>query len=202
MNVLAVCLEGDFWHAGIRLEDDPFAGDSRLEAEGRVFVVQMMIVAAGHQRSDRQGRRPAHRRNQPPAQGDQRQAMHGQQLLLDARPILELENPARAGGDREAFDPVGPVGKDGSPLIALRGDGVAAGSGFDPGFQAVDQHHSARRGRSGGQQQGVISAGPLAADRSRGESAQSVGFEPFGEKIHSGRAVLGWCHGDAASFIV
>ena len=125
-------------------------------------------------------------------QGDGRAAVDGQQLLLDARASIQSENPARPGIEREKSRPGRRRWKNGAGLIPLRGNGEPAPGGLDPGFQAADEHHAAGRRRGGVEEQSVIPTGPFAANGSRGESTDSIGFEPFGKEIHSvGRVGVG-----------
>ncbi len=103
MLVAAVAEQRDRRHPLVGPPGDLLAADLGREVEGRVLVVQGVVVAAGKQRAHAQP--GAAMRRQAPAQGDLGVAVVGDDLLRELGAVLGPKGPARPGIGAKGDDP-------------------------------------------------------------------------------------------------
>ena len=124
-------------HAIIRAEDAVLAVAGGGEAEGRVLVVQRVVVAAAEERAQAQGRL-GHRSDEVPAQDDGGVAVGDEQLLLDHRAVGQAIAPARPRLVFERFDSRSAIGMNYIGAVVLGGDGKGSTRRFHPRVEAVN----------------------------------------------------------------
>ena len=185
--VAAIGQRRDRGHAGIRLPGDPRAAHRGIEVEGRVLVVQRMVVAPGKQRTHDEARPAAVL--QTPAQHHLGPLVAGDDLLADLRAVGGAKGPPRPGLGGEAGDPLLAVGIRDVRRVALGAEREAAGWRLEPHLDPVHQHHAPGRRRGRSQQQRMIAPRPDAGDGPRGEPAQTIGLEPLGIEQSSGQGL-------------
>src|SRR5439155_26564887 len=107
-----------------------------VKAERGVFLVQTVIVSARQKRTHEEPHTLA-LAEQTPADLRELRFARDENLLLDARAVLEFENPARPRLGGELLDAACAVTTDDIGRVVLRGEIKAAGRGFDPGIEPV-----------------------------------------------------------------
>ena len=166
-------MEGDGGDAGVGAEAKAAGGGLGGEVEGRVLVVESVVVAAGEQGADVEGGGAGAVAG--PAEAGL--AAGDEEFLDEHAAVGEVEHPAWPGRVGEGADPGGAVGVDDAGGVALAADGGGAVLQLDPGLDAVDEDEAAGRGL--GEEKGVVAAGADAVGRTGGEPAGAVRFKPF-----------------------
>ena len=82
--------------------------------------------------------------------------MAGHDGVLDRRAVLEREDPTRPGIACELAKPRRTIGMNDTGVVTLGRERELTVVVLEPGIEAVDEHHAARRRRSRSQEQGVI----------------------------------------------
>ena len=143
------------------------------EVEGRVLVVEGVVVAAGEQGADVEGGGAGAVAG--PAEAGL--AAGDEEFLDEHAAVGEVEHPAWPGRVGEGADAAGAVGVDDAGGVALAADGGGAVLQLDPGLDAVDEDEAAGRGL--GEEKGVVAAGADAVSGAGGEPAGAVRLQPF-----------------------
>src|SRR5207249_11129541 len=121
--------------------------DIRVEAKGRILMMEGMVVPARDQGTDGEGdavlpRQPA---QHAPGEGDEGRAVASENLLLDPGPILQMEHPSRPGIGLELLDALRSVGMHDVGLVEVAGESEASCRSLDPAFEPVDEDEASCR---------------------------------------------------------
>ncbi len=111
-----------------------------LEPEIPVLVVEGVVVTAGQERAQGEPRAGGGADDAPGEDGHRRSLGH-EQLVVDARAVVEDQRPARPGPDREGFQPAAARRRDHSRPVALRRDVEPSPRRLHPGVEAGDERH-------------------------------------------------------------
>ena len=154
-----------------------------VEPEGRILVMQRVIVAAREEGAHDEPHARC-RSRELPRQDHPRRAVNGEQLLLDFGSVLEAVPPARPGKQGERLEPALAVRGCDAGRVALRAQGEALAVTLDPRVAAAHQDIAPGGRRRSGEQQCVIAPRPHPSHGARGEAPEPVSFEPLGGVIH------------------
>lgn len=176
--IFAIVQGDDSGNLRIRMPSQPLLFHLGLKLKTVIFMVQGVIVAAGHKRLYRHGCFGCCIQHSP-GKRDYRCAVGGENFLLNLRAVFEGEDPCGPWFALELDDARCAVRMHDIGRVELRRQRAGSARRFYRCVEAVDENE-ASHGRFGcRQQQRMVAASPNAGDAARSEAAAAVGFEPL-----------------------
>jgi len=137
-----------------------------------------MRIPAGKKRPHRQGAPGRIALDCPKEDGGGATVWHAK--LLSHRPSArQTKGPGGPGRPPKGFQARGAVGRDHAGLVTLAAEGKGTVWGAHVDIHAVDEHKAMGRRTDRAHQQRVVAPAARSGYGTRGESTQTVGFQPL-----------------------